>query len=388
MIDTEILRNYNYTFQWYLTDVAKYLALWSISKASEKHGFTYVLGGGTALNDIYFPRHRRRFSRDLDLYLIDINPNELLAHTNEVLSQSGYYQVLDIMEAKIIVQGLVYEGVRRNNIVYKFRLMLPSTFSSGLKLTDILPPKVKKEKEFNRWYMENKENLPRIYEIEVTVFRGKRKYAHPLQNRLYELPVRDITDWINLPNPYPVTVFSLEDLLANKIEGIISGLVARKVIPGKITGRRTIKVRDVYDIVIAFLEELYNKEKLFKSLETLNIDLRYALKATRLAMLQTLIDPNKYREITELIPSMRGKLREWISMVLEAFEKTLALYEHTPEDYIAYKLVLGEEVSSSEIKKRFNISSAQLSHILSKLERIGFHATSSTSSRRKHNMSI
>ena len=388
MIDTEILRNYNYTFQWYLTDVAKYLALWSISKASEKHGFTYVLGGGTALNDIYFPRHRRRFSRDLDLYLIDINPNELLAHTNEVLSQSGYYQVLDIMEAKIIVQGLVYEGVRRKNIVYKFRLMLPSTFSSGLKLTDILPPEVKKEKEFNRWYMENKENLPRIYEIEVTVFRGKRRYAHPLQNRLYELPVRDITDWINLPNPYPVTVFSLEDLLANKIEGIISGLIARKVIPGKITGRRTIKVRDVYDIVIAFLEELYNKEKLLKSLETLNIDLRYALKATRLAMLQTLIDPNKYREITELIPSMRGKLREWISMVLEAFEKTLALYEHTPEDYIAYKLVLGEEVSSSEIKKRFNISSAQLSHILSKLEKIGFHTTSSTSSRRKYNIDL
>lgn len=388
MIDTEILRNYNYTFQWYLTDVAKYLALWSISKASEKHGFTYVLGGGTALNDIYFPRHRRRFSRDLDLYLIDINPNELLAHINEVLSQSGYYQVLDIMEAKIIVQGLVYEGVRRKNIVYKFRLMLPSTFSSGLKLTDILPPEVKKEKEFNRWYMENKENLPRIYEIEVTVFRGKRRYAHPLQNRLYELPVRDITDWINLPNPYPVTVFSLEDLLANKIEGIISGLIARKVIPGKITGRRTIKVRDVYDIVIAFLEELYNKEKLLKSLETLNIDLRYALKATRLAMLQTLIDPNKYREITELIPSMRGKLREWISMVLEAFEKTLALYEHTPEDYIAYKLVLGEEVSSSEIKKRFNISSAQLSHILSKLEKIGFHTTSSTSSRRKYNIDL
>jgi hypothetical protein len=53
--------------------------------------------------------------------------------------------------------------------------------------------------------------------------------------------VRSITSWINLPNPYDVKVFSLEDLLANKIEGIISGMVARGIITGRVTGRRTIK---------------------------------------------------------------------------------------------------------------------------------------------------
>ncbi len=386
LTDARGLEGYGYTVQWYLTDIAKYLALWSISKASEKHGFTYVLGGGTALNDIYFPRHRRRFSRDLDLYLVNINPNEFLTRVNEILEQSRYYQVLNVVGAKVVVQGLVYEGVRRNNVIYKFRLKLPSIFHSGLKLADILPSEIKRRKEFNRWYMKNKENLPRIYEIEVAIFRGERRYAHPLQNRVYELPVRSITDWINLPSPCQITVFSLEDLLASKIEGIISGLVARRIIPGKVTGRRTVKVRDVYDVVVAFLEELYSKEKLLKSLEALKIDLRYALKAIRLAMLQTVIDPNKYREITELIPSMRGKLRDWISMVLEAYEKTLALYEHTPEDYIAYKLVLGEKVSSSEVKRRFDISNAQLSHILSMLEEMGFQVTNFTSLRRKHNI--
>jgi hypothetical protein len=53
--------------------------------------------------------------------------------------------------------------------------------------------------------------------------------------------VRSITGWINLPNPYHVKVFSLEDLLANKIEGIISGMVARGLITGRVTGRKTIK---------------------------------------------------------------------------------------------------------------------------------------------------
>jgi hypothetical protein len=53
LISDETLRSHGYTLQWYLTDVAKYLALWSISEASREHGFTYVLGGGTGLNDIF-----------------------------------------------------------------------------------------------------------------------------------------------------------------------------------------------------------------------------------------------------------------------------------------------------------------------------------------------
>jgi len=90
---------------------------------------------------------------------------------------------------------------------------------------------------------------------------------------------------------------------------------------------------------------------------------------------ETVIDPNKYREIVELTPSMRGRLRDWVSMALKAYEKTLSLHDHTPEDYIAYKLALNEEIERSEIERRFNISRAQISHILSKLEKLGFPTT-------------
>jgi predicted nucleotidyltransferase component of viral defense system len=377
LISDETLRSYGYTIQWYLTDAAKYLALWGISEASKEYGFTYVLGGGTGLNDIYFPSHVRRFSRDLDLYLVDIAPEEFCKYINTVLERSRYYQEINVLGANLVTQGFIYEGITRNNAIYRFRLMLPSSISLGLKIANIIPANVKKRGEFNKWYMENKNRLPRVYEIEVAIFRGERKYANPIQEKIYDLPARGITGWINLPDPYRVKVFSLEDLLANKIEGIISGMVARGIVTGGITGRRAIKARDIYDVVIAFSEELYIKEKLARSLDILNIDMIYAVKAIRLAMLQAAIDPNKYREIVGLAPSMRGRLRDWVSMVLKAYEKTLSLHDHTPEDYIAYKLVLNEEIKRNEIERRFNISRAQISHIFSKLEKLGFLTTRS-----------
>ena len=383
-IRDDLLKSYGYTLQWYLTDIAKYLALWSISEASERYGFSYVLGGGTALNDIYFPKHKRRFSRDIDLYLVNTPPMKFTDHINTVLRDSGYYREISVLNSSVIAQGLIYEGVERNNITFKFRLMLPSSVSSGIKFTDIVPGEVKEKAEFSKWYMEMKNSLPRVYEVEVTVFTGEKRYVHEICEKTYDLPVRNITDWINLPEPYYVKVFAVEDLLASKIEGIISAMVAKGVVKGKITGRREVKSRDIYDIVIAFLDDVYDRNRLLRSLEALNIDSRYAFKAIRLAMLQTLVDVNKHMELVEFVPSMRGRLRDWVYMVLEAYEKTLLIYDQTPDDYIAYKLVLDEEIDVEEVKRRFNISSSQISHILSKLEKLGIYKISSSKRPRNH----
>ncbi len=372
LINVGELEKYGYTIQWYLTDVAKYIALWSISQASKEYGFNYVLGGGTAINDVYFPSRRRRFSRDIDLYLVDVESTRFLEYVNKVLESEHYYKVIDVIGYNATVQGFTYDGVRRNSVAYKFRLELPPSIHSGLKLTDILPYEVKRRDEFNKWVMENKHRLPRIYEIEVSVFRGEKRYANPVLQHPYELPIRSITEWIRVPDVFTVNVFSLEDLVASKIEGIVSGLVARGVFPGKVTGRRTIKSRDIYDVTIVFLDNLCDKRKLVKSLTTLNLDIKYALKAVRLAMLYALININIYRELTEIVPTLRKNLQKWVTMVLEAYEKTLEFTEQTPEDYIAYKLALGEEVDTKEVKRKFNISSPQVTHILSKLEKLGF----------------
>jgi len=94
-------------------------------------------------------------------------------YINTALERSRYYREINVLEANLIAQGFIYEGLIRNNAVYRFRFMLPSSISSGLKIADILPADVKERSEFNKWYMENKDKLPRVYEIEVTIFRGK-----------------------------------------------------------------------------------------------------------------------------------------------------------------------------------------------------------------------
>ncbi|MCD6324078.1 MAG: nucleotidyl transferase AbiEii/AbiGii toxin family protein [Desulfurococcales archaeon] len=372
MIDFNELRGRGYTVQWYLTDIAKYLALWGISQAAATHGFTYVLGGGTALNDLYFPRSRRRFSRDLDLYFLSVESSKFLKYVNACLKDSGYFREIDVVGEGVVVQGLTYEGVRRSNAVYRFRIALPPDVHAGLKLTDVLPYSVKGRAGFDEWYLRSKGGLPRIYQVEVTVFRGVRRNANPVEVIEYELPVIDMPCWMDLPPPYAVTVFSLEDLIANKVEAVISGLTAKGLLEGEVTGRRTVKVRDVYDLVVAFLHKLYDKDKLFASLDALNIDVKYAAKAIRLAMLQTIIDPNKHRELTEIVPSLKGDLPGWVSMVLEAYEGTMDLCGPTPEDYLARKAVLGEKVDIDEVISVFNISRPQATHVLSKLERYGF----------------
>ncbi len=372
MINVENLRKHGYTVQWYLTDVAKYLALWSVHRASEKYGFNYVLGGGTALNDTYFPRERRRFSRDIDLFLVNIEPTRFLNYVNLCLKEAGYFKTLDVIGRDVVVQGLIYEGVRRNNVVFKFRTSMPPNFPFGRKLTDILPATIKREREFNKWYMENKKKLPKTYEIEVTIFRGEKPHAHDFVEKQYSLPILGFTDWINLPSPFSINTFSLEDLVASKFDAIVSGMVAKGFISGKITGRRTVKVRDVYDVTLAFYGKLYSKEKLLESLSKLNLDVRYSVKAIRLSMLQTLIEPTMFRSLVEVVPSLRGNLKSWVTMVLEAYNETLNIHEHTPEDYIAYEIVTNRTVNLAYVKRKFGFSKSQLTHIMSKLEKLGF----------------
>lgn len=372
MTELENIAKHGYSLQWYLTDIAKYLALWSISEASRKYGFKYVLGGGTGLNDIYFPRNLRRFSRDIDLYLINVGAGEFTKYVNLCLKNREYYRTVGIGKYEAVIQGLTYKGVRGNNTVYKFRIAAPKQIMGGRKIPDILPFTVKKSKGFNKWWLENKHKLPRVYEIEVTVFKGEKTHANPLEEKIYKNPAINLTKWIELPPPFTVTVFALEDLLASKVEAILSGLISKGVLSGKIGGRRTVKVRDVYDLTIAFLVKNYSREKLVNSLNGLNIDLKYGIKSVRLVMLQTLIDPNKFRELVEYVPHLRGKLREWVSIVLTAYSNTLELCEQTPEDYMAYKIVVGEKIRRKDVIAKFRISEPQVTHVINKLEKLGF----------------
>jgi len=366
-IDPAEIERQGYTIQWFITDIAKYIILQTISKASEIYGFNYVLGGGSCLNDIYFPRRYRRFSRDIDLYMVDLSPHDFVLYLNNVLRGTGMYREHVVFGEKLVTQGFIYVGETRLNHVYKYRMELPQSIGCGLKLSDIIPYRIKRLREFNKWWMEHKSRLPRIYEIEVSVFKGRRPYAHPVETRDYLIDFLEKRGY----KPVSVRVFSLEDLVAGKIEGIVSAFVSRGFLKGRVTGRRELKPRDIYDLAIVFSNKMYSREKIIKSIDTLRLDIMVALKALRLVLLHSLCNPQLYYRLLAIAPHLRGNIEFWIETLYRAYHSTLDIMDHTPDDYIVYILITKGKIDREAVKKRFKISDPQITKIIHRLEELG-----------------
>ncbi len=366
-IDLEKMYKYGYTIQWIITDIAKHYILDTLSNASKYYGFKYVLGGGTGLNDIYFPENFRRFSRDIDLYLVDVKPQVLLNHLNNVLMNNGLYREYSVLGKRVVTQGFMYFRETRLNHVYKFRIELSQDIGCGYKFSTIVPVSVRRAREFTKWWMDHKDYLPRVYEVEVSVFKGLRPYAHSIENRLYST-IASISYGLK---PVSVNVFSIEDIVAGKIEGVVSAFVYRGFIGGRVTGRRELKPRDIYDLAIVFSKKLCSIEKLLESIDVLELDRVVAFKALRLALLYSLCSPDVYMRLLHTAPCIRNNVEAWVNMIQTAYTNTLDAADYTPDDYIAYTIINYGEIDREYIRKKFKISDSQITRILHRLEQLG-----------------
>ncbi len=173
-------------------------------------------------------------------------------------------------------------------------------------------------------------------------------------------------------------MFSIEDLVAGKIEGIVSASVSRGFIKGRITGRRELKPRDIYDLAIVFSNRMYEKEKIVKSIDTLNLDLTTAIKFLRLALLHSLCNPQIYYRLLAVAPQLRNNIESWIEILYKAYRNTLDIIDHTPEDYIAYTLITEGKIDRRIIRGKFGISEPQITRIMHRLDELGIRSPCSS----------
>ncbi len=114
-----------------------------------------------------------------------LDPDKFVSYLNNILKEIGLYKEIEVLGEKLVTQGFVYSGETRPNYIFRYRIELQPELGCGLKISNIVSPRIKGSREFNKWWIRHKKKLPRVYEVEVTIFKGIRPYVHPIESRKY-----------------------------------------------------------------------------------------------------------------------------------------------------------------------------------------------------------